>query len=78
MALYNSEYLINLANKSQFIFERNLKLFSQREISENENIGRFTLYPTENMYNFILLDQIDGDVYQAQWSMEEKIEEFYQ
>jgi hypothetical protein len=39
---------------------------------EKEVNGRFTLYPTENMYNFLLLDQIDGDVYQAQWSFEEK------
>ncbi|MCB9314497.1 MAG: hypothetical protein H6569_00015 [Lewinellaceae bacterium] len=39
---------------------------------EKEVNGRFTLYPTENIYNFILLDQIDGDVYQVQWSMEEK------
>jgi hypothetical protein len=40
--------------------------------NEKELNGRFTLYPTENIYNFILLDQIDGNVYQAQWSMEEK------
>jgi hypothetical protein len=39
---------------------------------ENEVNGRFTLYPTENMYNFLLLDQINGNVYQVQWSMEEK------
>jgi hypothetical protein len=32
--------------------------------------GRFTLYPTENMYTFILLDQIDGDSWQVQWSIE--------
>lgn len=30
--------------------------------------GRFTLYSTQNMYNFILLDQIDGRVWQVQWS----------
>ena len=41
-------------------------------ISEKEVNGRFTLYPTENVYNFILLDQINGDVYQAQWSMEDE------
>ncbi len=39
---------------------------------ENEIKGRFTLYPSENIYNFLLLDQIDGNVYQVQWSMEEK------
>lgn len=30
--------------------------------------GRFTMVKTSNMYNFILLDQIDGDVYQVQWA----------
>jgi hypothetical protein len=39
---------------------------------EKEVNGRFTLYPTENMYNFLLLDQIAGIVYQVQWSMEEE------
>ncbi len=33
--------------------------------------GRFTLYPTKNMFNFILLDQKDGRTWQVQWSMEE-------
>jgi hypothetical protein len=34
--------------------------------------GRFTLYPTKNMFNFILLDQIDGKMWQVQWSTEEE------
>lgn len=38
----------------------------------NEINGRFTLYPTENMYNFLLLDQIAGIVVQVQWSAEAK------
>jgi len=39
---------------------------------QREAIGRFTLYPTENIYNFLLLDKIDGTVYQTQWSMDAK------
>lgn len=39
---------------------------------EKESKGRFILYPTENMYNFLLLDQIDGTVVQVQWSTEVK------
>ena len=40
--------------------------------ADKEVNGRFTLYSTKNMYNFILLDQIDGTTYQVQWSMDEK------
>lgn len=32
--------------------------------------GRYELYPTDNMYNFIMLDVIDGNTYQVQWSGE--------
>lgn len=34
--------------------------------------GRFELYPTSNIYNFILLDQIDGKLWQVQWSFDEE------
>jgi hypothetical protein len=39
---------------------------------DDEKNGRFFLYPTTNIYNFILLDQIDGRTWQVQWSTEEK------
>ncbi len=32
--------------------------------------GRFELYPTQNNWNFILLDQINGRTWQVQWSQE--------
>lgn len=35
---------------------------------EEERNGRFFLFPTTNIYNFLLLDQIDGRVWQVQWS----------
>lgn len=34
--------------------------------------GRFFLYPTENMYTYILLDQIDGRVWQVQWNIDKE------
>lgn len=37
-----------------------------------EKNGRFCLYPTDNIYNFILLDQEDGRVWQVQWSSQAK------
>ncbi|KAF2336160.1 hypothetical protein [Flavobacterium daemonense] len=39
---------------------------------EEERNGRFFLYPTTNIYNFIMIDQIDGRAWQVQWSTEEK------
>ena len=30
--------------------------------------GRFKLYPTDNTYNFIMVDVINGDTYQVQWN----------
>jgi hypothetical protein len=41
-------------------------------LEEDEINGRFTLFKTENTYNLILLDQIDGRVWQVQWNSEEK------
>lgn len=42
-------------------------------VSEEEEVnGRFTLYPTQNMYNFLLLDQINGYVYQVQWAIKKE------
>jgi hypothetical protein len=36
--------------------------------------ARFTLYPTDNIWNFLLLDQDDGRVWQCQFTMEPKAE----
>lgn len=33
-----------------------------------ETAGRFKLHPTDNIYNFLLLDTHTGSVWQAQWS----------
>lgn len=45
----------------------------QRCIGYNEEIpGRFALYPTTNIYNFIMVDQVDGRTWQVQWAIDEK------
>jgi len=36
----------------------------------DSTVGRFELYSTQNMYNFILLDGVDGKTWQVQWSTE--------
>lgn len=33
--------------------------------------GRFKLYPTGNMYNFLMVDVIDGRTWQVQWNIDE-------
>jgi hypothetical protein len=52
-------------------FQTILSEISRVDKDEEKN-GRFFLYPTTNIYNFILLDQIDGRVWQVQWSTEAK------
>jgi hypothetical protein len=40
-----------------------------RLASVNEEVkDRFTLYPTTNIWTFLLLDQVEGTPYQVQWS----------
>ncbi|NBX87360.1 MAG: hypothetical protein EBQ97_02430 [Bacteroidetes bacterium] len=38
--------------------------------SDKEENNRFALYPTQNFYSFILIDQLDGRTWQVQWSTE--------
>jgi hypothetical protein len=63
--MWQVQYTIN--SKSHSRQESILSLNTRVSIEEEKN-GRFFLYPTQNMYSFILLDQIDGRVWQVQWS----------
>lgn len=56
---------------SKYQFETILSEIPRVSKDEEKN-GRFFLYPTTNIYNFILLDQIDGRVWQVQWSTKAK------
>ena len=42
------------------------------QASDSPRDGRFTLYPTQNIFNFILVDQDTGQVWQCQWSTDPK------
>jgi len=42
-----------------------------KSLKKSKKTGRYELYPTQNLYNFILLDRIDGETYQVQWGMDE-------
>ncbi|WCO03535.1 hypothetical protein [Psychroserpens ponticola] len=53
-------------------YEGELILNSSSLIWDDKEInGRFTLYPTKNNFNFILLDQLNGTTYQVQWNNDE-------
>ena len=62
---------VQWGTESKYRFENVLSDIS-RVSKEEEKNGRFFLYPTTNIYTFILLDQIDGRAWQVQWSLEEK------
>jgi len=65
--MWQVHFSVSDENKGELVLN-SLPLVSE----ENETKGRFTLYPTENMYNFLLLDQINGTVVQVQWSLDAK------
>lgn len=56
-----------LEKKTRFVTNLNTVPlnFDNKEIN-----GRFTLYPTQNTWNFILIDQLEGSTWQVQWSTE--------
>ena len=60
---------VQWGTESKYQYETSLSDISRVNKDEEKN-GRFFLYPTTNRFNFILLDQIDGRVWQVQWSTE--------
>ena len=49
------------------------KPYTLKETIERSCIAqnaRFKLYPTDNMYNFIMVDVINGNTYQVQWNID--------
>jgi hypothetical protein len=62
---------VQWGTENKYRFENTLSDISLVNKDEEKN-GRFFLYPTTNIFNFILLDQINGRAWQVQWSIEEK------
>ena len=63
--MWQVQYAINDDDNRMSVTLNDIVLIGSTDKKVN---GRFTLYPTENMYTFLLLDQIDGRVWQVQWS----------
>lgn len=62
---------VQWSNESNYRFETVLSDIPRVTKDEEKN-GRFFLYPTTNIYNFILLDQIDGRTWQVQSGKEKE------
>lgn len=58
---------VQFSMKSEGRFETFLNLEPLVDKDKEAN-DRFTLYPTQNIYTFILLDQFEGKTWQVQWS----------
>lgn len=54
------------AYEGELVLNSNSLIWDDKEIN-----GRFNLHPTNNMYNFILIDQLKGTTYQVQWNNDE-------
>lgn len=63
--MWQVQYAINDDESRVSVTMNDIVLISSTDKKVN---GRFTLYPTENMYTFLLLDTFDGRVWQVQWS----------
>ena len=63
--MWQVQYAINDDDNRVSVTLNDIPLISATDKKVN---GRFTLYPTENMYTFLLLDTMDGRVWQVQWS----------
>ena len=48
--------------------QRFVEPINLKSLADGKNPGRFTLYPSANIFTFILLDQDDGRQWQLQWS----------
>lgn len=64
-ALWLVQYETNTNNGA---FETPIDDSSLLKSYDTEKPGRYELYPTKNMYTFILLDTMWGYTYQVQWS----------
>lgn len=63
--MWQVQFVVNGDNRFETILNPTPLITKEKEAND-----RFTLYPTQNLYSFILLDQIDGRVWQVQWSLD--------
>ena len=66
--LWQVHYSVDDSPRQELVLDKSEKIYY---LLDEVICGRFTLYETQNMYNFILLDTIDGRCWQVQWSFKE-------
>lgn len=64
--IWQVHFTVSDGYQGELILNSHSLIWDDKEIN-----GRFNLYPTNNMYNFILLDQLYGTTYQVQWNNDE-------
>lgn len=64
-------FMVQYSLEEKQRFEKKIETGSPYVRKEDQENGRFFLYSTNNIYNFLPLDQIDGRVWQVQWGTEE-------
>ncbi len=65
-------WMVQWSIKDESRFESVLSETKWSEILEREERnGRYELYPTTNIFNFVMLDTFSGDTFQVQWSFED-------
>ena len=66
--IWQVQYSVDKSPRMEYVLDDDIRIYSW----DRQICGSFTLYETKNMYNFILLDTIDGRCWQVQWSIEVK------
>lgn len=61
--MWQVQFSMNSENRFETFLNLNTLVSKDKEVND-----RFTLIATQNIYNFILLDQIEGKTWQVQWS----------
>jgi hypothetical protein len=49
--------------------QRLVNVINLKPLADGRKAGRFTLYPSSNIFTFVLLDQEDGRQWQIQWGL---------
>jgi hypothetical protein len=70
LRLNTSTGFINLVQYSIKDVSSSIIKLSEFPLVLDGPVDRFTLYPTTNIWTFLLLDQVEGTTYQVQWSTE--------